>query len=111
MNNGPLLDSQCKENPGAIVVKHSLRLNSQTSETEERNVAILIDEVGDILTGNDWVRHPVPANVSSKVISLLSGIINRNNETIHLLNLDELLRQCTDNGESKNENPLAIPPL
>jgi len=92
---GPLMGIKGKNSPGAIVIKHKLSNAKSASELEERHVAILVDEVGDILTDKEWIRHSVPANVPASILQLLDGIINKGNETINLINLDELLRQCT----------------
>jgi purine-binding chemotaxis protein CheW len=92
---GPLMGIKGNNSPGAIVIKHKFSNAKNASELEERHVAILVDEVGDILTDKEWVRHAVPANVPTYIINLLDGVINKGNETINLLNLDELLRQCT----------------
>jgi len=91
---GPLIDKMGTDSPAAIVLKHEL-YNQDLSESEQRNVAILVDKIGDIVTDLSWVRHPVPANVSPQMLSLLDGILNTGNKTISLINVDELLRKCT----------------
>ena len=59
-----------------------------TSQKDENLVALLVDEIGDIVAPDDFSLHSLPANVPEKHRHFLAGVIDCMNSSHTLINVN-----------------------
>ena len=87
-----LLDIEEKEpdvSPALVLYGASVVQSDGTrSKKDENLVALLVDEIGDIVAPDDCSLHSLPANVPEKHRAYLSGVIDCKTSSHTLINVD-----------------------
>ncbi len=74
--------------------------NNQLTQQQDNLVALLVDEIGDIVSPEECSQHSLPANVPESHRAFLAGVIDCGKASHTLINVDMITNPNLDNEKS-----------